>query len=33
MGAEGARLALRFTWDTTASEVLSVYRELIDDRR
>jgi D-inositol-3-phosphate glycosyltransferase len=32
MGAEGARLALRFTWDTTASEVLGVYRELIDRR-
>jgi D-inositol-3-phosphate glycosyltransferase len=32
MGDQGARLALRFTWDTTASEVLAVYRELIEGR-
>jgi D-inositol-3-phosphate glycosyltransferase len=30
MGEEGARLALRFTWDATAAELLSVYRELLD---
>lgn len=30
MGEEGARQALRFTWDATASELLSVYRELLD---
>ncbi len=30
MGDVGAREALRFTWDSTAAEVLSVYRELID---
>jgi D-inositol-3-phosphate glycosyltransferase len=29
MGRDGARLALRFTWDATASEMLGVYRELI----
>jgi D-inositol-3-phosphate glycosyltransferase len=29
MGRDGARLALRFTWDATATEVLDVYRELI----
>jgi len=29
MGDEAARSALRFTWDATASEMLSVYRELI----
>jgi D-inositol-3-phosphate glycosyltransferase len=29
MGRAGARLALRFTWDATATEVLDVYRELI----
>ncbi|MEP6477108.1 MAG: D-inositol-3-phosphate glycosyltransferase [Actinomycetota bacterium] len=29
MGRDGARLALRFTWDGTATEVLDVYRELV----
>ena len=28
LGAEGARQALRFTWDVTADEVLGVYLEL-----
>ena len=30
VGEEGARQALRFTWDATASGLLAVYRELID---
>ncbi len=29
MGRDAARLALRFTWDATATEVLGVYRELL----
>jgi D-inositol-3-phosphate glycosyltransferase len=29
-GEEGARQALRFTWDATATELLAVYRELLD---
>ena len=29
MGREGARQALRFTWDATADEVLNTYRELM----
>jgi D-inositol-3-phosphate glycosyltransferase len=29
MGRVGARMALRFTWDVTAREVLGVYRELM----
>jgi D-inositol-3-phosphate glycosyltransferase len=29
MGRDGARQALRFTWDVTADEVLGVYRELM----
>ncbi|MEO8292441.1 MAG: D-inositol-3-phosphate glycosyltransferase [Actinomycetota bacterium] len=29
MGRDGAHLALRFTWDVTATEVLDVYRELV----
>jgi D-inositol-3-phosphate glycosyltransferase len=29
MGRDGARQALRFTWDATAAQVLGVYRELI----
>ena len=29
MGRDGARQALRFTWDATATEVLGVYKELI----
>ena len=29
MGEEGARQALRFTWDATAAELLCVYRELL----
>ena len=29
MGRDGAHLALRFTWDVTATEVLEVYRELV----
>ena len=29
MGRDGARQALRFTWDATAQEVLGVYRELM----
>ena len=32
LGKEGARQALRFTWDATAIELLSVYRELMDAR-
>jgi D-inositol-3-phosphate glycosyltransferase len=32
IGEEGARRALRFTWDATAAELLSVYRELLDAR-
>jgi D-inositol-3-phosphate glycosyltransferase len=32
MGDEGARQSLRFTWDATAAELLSVYRELVDGR-
>jgi D-inositol-3-phosphate glycosyltransferase len=30
MGAEAARQALRFTWDATTMELLSVYRELLE---
>jgi D-inositol-3-phosphate glycosyltransferase len=29
LGAEAARQALRFTWDTSAREMLGVYRELL----
>ena len=29
MGRDGARQALRFTWDATAHEILGVYRELM----
>ncbi len=29
LGAEAARQALRFTWDATAEELLSVYREVL----
>ncbi|MEO8476033.1 MAG: D-inositol-3-phosphate glycosyltransferase [Actinomycetota bacterium] len=29
MGSEAARQALRFTWDATTTELLSVYRELL----
>jgi D-inositol-3-phosphate glycosyltransferase len=29
MGAEAARQALRFTWDATTMELLSVYREVL----
>jgi D-inositol-3-phosphate glycosyltransferase len=29
MGEEAARLALRFTWDATAEELLAVYREVL----
>jgi D-inositol-3-phosphate glycosyltransferase len=32
IGEEGARRARRFTWDATAAELLSVYRELLDAR-
>jgi D-inositol-3-phosphate glycosyltransferase len=32
VGRDAARLALRFTWDATADEVVRVYRELIRDR-
>ena len=32
LGATGAREALRFTWDVTAREVGSVYREVLEDR-
>jgi D-inositol-3-phosphate glycosyltransferase len=32
MGEEGARQALRFTWDATATELHSVYRELLGAR-
>jgi D-inositol-3-phosphate glycosyltransferase len=30
MGRDGARQALRFTWEATAEEILGVYRELIE---
>jgi len=30
MGVEAARQALRFTWDATTMELLSVYREVLD---
>jgi len=33
LGDEAARQALRFTWDATASELLGVYRELVDGTR
>ena len=33
MGETGARSALRFTWDATASEILDVYRELLSTPR
>jgi D-inositol-3-phosphate glycosyltransferase len=33
LGAEAARLALRFTWDATASELVDVYRELTTSPR
>jgi glycosyltransferase involved in cell wall biosynthesis len=29
LGAEAAHQALRFTWDTSAAEMLAVYRELV----
>ena len=29
LGSDAARLALRFTWDATAAELLGVYRELL----
>jgi len=32
MGEAGVVQALRFSWDATAGEILSVYRELIDGR-
>ena len=32
LGRDAARLALRFTWDATANELLSVYREVLADR-
>ncbi len=32
MGEAGVRLSVRFSWDATASEILSVYRELLDGR-
>ena len=32
LGDEAARAALRFTWDATSAELLSVYRELLDGR-
>lgn len=33
MGAAGATQALRFSWDATAAEILSVYGELLDGER
>ncbi len=32
MGERGAAQAMRFSWDETAAQVLSVYRELVDGR-
>jgi D-inositol-3-phosphate glycosyltransferase len=32
MGVAGAAQSLRFSWDATAAEILSVYRELLDGR-
>ncbi len=32
MGEAGVALSLRFSWDATAAEILSVYRELLDGR-
>jgi D-inositol-3-phosphate glycosyltransferase len=32
MGAAGVEFSLRFSWDATASEILSVYNELLDGR-
>ncbi len=29
MGGEAARRALRFTWDATANELMSVYDEVL----
>ncbi len=33
MGEAAVARSLRFSWDATASEILSVYRELLDGRR
>lgn len=33
MGAAGTTQALRFSWDATAAEILSVYGELVDGKR
>jgi hypothetical protein len=32
MGEAAVVRSLRFSWDATASEMLSVYRELLDER-
>jgi hypothetical protein len=31
MGEAGVAHSLRFSWDTTAGEMLGVYRELLSD--
>ncbi|MBI2237746.1 MAG: D-inositol-3-phosphate glycosyltransferase, partial [Actinobacteria bacterium] len=33
MGRAGIAQSLRFSWDVTASEILSVYRELLNGHR